>query len=162
MYRITPCLSVGPYLSADRIPALLAANVTHVLNVSNSHSATETLNAGFREVHDVPMLVDGRLPEVDVLHALDQLFRMTGEPLAHVYVHCVYGQQRSPTVLWLFLIACGVDAEAARLMIETRAMTATAGHPRLVGPEMVTVVRRHGAANKFHLVNENVITPYLG
>lgn len=162
MYRITPCLSVGPYPHGDRVAALVAANVTHVLNVSNSHSDTATLNANFREVCDVPMLVDGRLPEADVLHALDQLVRMTAESPAHVYVHCVYGQQRSPTVLWLFLVACGVDPEAARLMIETRAPAATAGHPRLVGPEIVTAVRQHGSENGFHRVNENVVTPYLG
>ena len=82
MYRVTPCLSVGPYPHGDRVAALLAANVTHVLNVSNSQSDTAALAADFREVIGVPMLVDGRLPEADVLHAIDQLFRMTAEPMA--------------------------------------------------------------------------------
>ena len=35
MYRITECLSIGPFASPERAEELLVAGVTHVLNVSD-------------------------------------------------------------------------------------------------------------------------------
>ncbi len=163
MYRITPCLSVGPFPYPERISALVAGGVTHILNVSSSHSTTDVVNRSeFRGVEDVLMVVEDQLPETDVLRALDRLFEFSQEPLAHVYVHCLYGQQRSPTVLWLFLIACGLEVETAREMISSRAHRATPGYSRLVGPGLVLAVQRHGQAKQFHKIKENAITPFQG
>ncbi len=50
MYRITQCLSVGPFASVERARALLAAGVTHVLNVSDGPSAVSGGEGSFAEV----------------------------------------------------------------------------------------------------------------
>src|SRR3954451_20692852 len=103
MFRITECLSVGPFASPERAEKLRAAGVTHVLNVSDGRSVV-SVDTGFVEGAGVPMYDGRRLPTATLVWALDTLHRMASAPGAHVYVHCMAGQLRSPTILWLYLI----------------------------------------------------------
>jgi hypothetical protein len=158
MFRITECLSVGPFASPERAGRLLAAGVTHVLNVSDGPSAISAA-AGFREVAAVPMHDSRRLPASTMVWALDTLHRMASAPGAHVYVHCVAGQLRSPTILWLYLIALGVPPDDARDWIEDRSPDAVAGHDRMVGDEHVLFAQKHGLANFFPHPRADLIVP---
>src|SRR5205807_1854229 len=101
--------------------------VTHVLNVADRVSEVSSAH-GFVEVADVPMHDSRRLPAFTMTWALDTLHRMASAAGAHVYVHCMAGQLRSPTILWLYLIALGVSREDARDWIEERSPDAVAGH----------------------------------
>src|SRR5438445_12922360 len=105
MYRITECLSVGPFASPERAKDLLAAGVTHILNVSDEPSEVFKSDGGFKEVAWVPMCDFKQLPHPLALQALDTLHRMVTEAEAHVYVHCIAGAIRSPTIIWMHLIA---------------------------------------------------------
>ena len=40
---------------------------------------------------------------------------MVIEPDSQVYIHCIAGQLRSPTALWLYLMACGVPPMGTKL-----------------------------------------------
>jgi hypothetical protein len=159
MYRITECLSVGPFASPERAVNLLASGVTHVLNVSDGASAVSCAT-GFTEVADVSMHDSRRLPAFTTVRALDTLHRMASAPGAHVYVHCVAGQLRSPTILWLYLIALGIPPKDARDWIETRAPDAVAGHHRMVDDSHVLLAQKHGLAHFFPHPRDNIITPY--
>jgi hypothetical protein len=158
MYRITECLSVGPFASPERAEKLRAAGVTHVLNVSDGPSAVSSAH-GFAEVADVPMHDSRRLPSFTMVWALDTLHRMASEPDAHVYVHCMAGQLRSPTILWLYLIALGVSQDDARDWIEERSPDAVAGHHRMVDGSHVLLAQKHGLANFFPHPRPNLILP---
>jgi hypothetical protein len=158
MYRITECLSVGPFASPERAGKLRAAGITHVLNVSDGRSAV-SVDTGFVEVADVPMHDGRRLPTATLVWALDTLHRMASAPGAHVYVHCVAGQLRSPTILWLYLIALGVPPDDARDWIEERSPDAVAGHHRMVGDEHVLFAQKHGLANYFPHPRPNLVVP---
>ena len=160
MYRITQCLSVGGFPSRERVKELLAAGVTHVLNVSDACNPVAVREGGFREVAWHPFDDFQRMPETDVLMALDTLHRMVSEPGAHVYVHCLAGHLRSPTILWLYLIACGFDAASARDLIEDRSPVAAPGARKLVGPSLVLRAQMHGLANYFPLPRGEVIVPF--
>src|SRR5262245_6445146 len=109
MFRITECLSVGPFASSARAKQLLAAGVTHVLNVSDGPSAVSAGEGSFADVAWVPMSDSARLSFGTAICAIDTLHRLVCEPDSHVYVHCVAGLVRSPTILWLYLIALGVS-----------------------------------------------------
>ena len=159
MYRITECLSVGPFASAERAEKLLAAGVTHVLNVSGGSSVVSCAT-GFTEVEDVPMHDGRRLPSFLMVRALDTLHRFASAPGAHVYVHCMAGQLRSPTTLWLYLIALGISPKDARDWIESRSPDAVAGHPRMVDETHVLLAQKHGLANFFPHPRPNIITPF--
>ena len=127
-YWITSTLAVGPFLSPSRVPLLQVAGVTDILNVSDARSYPETLAAGFRSVVFVPIAdcvpID---PETvgEVLLALDEMFQRQG---ARVFVHCLAGQNRSPTVIWLYLKSLGVNAQVAREMIESVSRDSIGGH----------------------------------
>lgn len=159
MYRITQCLSVGPFASSERVEKLLAAGVTHVLNVSDGPSHVSA-GDGFTDVTWVPMSDSRRLSHATALRALDALHEFASVPDSHVYVHCVLGIVRSPTILWLYLIALGVPPADARDIIETRAPRATAGHFRMVDQEHVRLVQKHGSANYFPLPRPDLIVPF--
>jgi hypothetical protein len=160
MYRITRALSVGRFPTPERAADLLAAGVTHVLNVSGGPSVLAAAEGSFREVAWVPLTDFGRVPEPLAVRALDTLHRMAGEPGSHVYVHCVFGQNRSPTVLWLYLVACGLPPEEARELIQSRSPDAIAGHPRLVTPELVRHVMTHGLVRYQPTLRPEVVAPF--
>src|SRR5215471_12464039 len=119
MFRITECLSVGPFPPPEHAEKLLAAGVTHILNVSDVPSMVSSAN-GFVEVAWVPMSDSRRLQHTTAVQALDTLHKLVSVPDSHAYVHCIAGQIRSPAILWLYLIALGVPLQDARDWIENR------------------------------------------
>lgn len=158
MYRVTQCLSVGPFALPERATELRAAGVTHVFNVSDTPSQLAAAD-GFAEVAEVPMSDSRRLSTFVLAFALDTLHRLVSKPGAHVYVHCVMGQLRSPTVLWLYLVALGVPPEEAREWIEVRSPDAVAGHHRMVDGEHVLFAQKHGLARFFPHPRPEVVVP---
>jgi hypothetical protein len=159
MFRITECLSVGPFASPERAELLRAAGVTHVLNVSDTASAISAAGHGFRAVAWVPMSDSRRLLPSTALWALGTLHQLASVPDAHVYVHCVLGMVRSPTILWLYLIALGVPPDDARDWIEERSPDAVAGHPKMVDREHVVLAQKCGLLNFFPHPRPNLIVP---
>jgi hypothetical protein len=143
VYPITHSLWIGPFASPERQPTLLAGGVTHILNVGE---APCVLSPGAGSLHEVtwrPVVDLERIPDAVALDCLDTLHRMVCEPGSRVYVHCLAGWNRSPTVLWLYLVGCGMDPDAAKALIVSRAWDAIPGHPRLVDAELLRVVCTH-------------------
>ncbi len=160
MYRITQCLSVGPFASPERAEKLLAAGVTHVLNVSDGPSHVSAGEGSFAEVAWVPMSDSRWLLPSTAVRALDALHGLVSVPGSHVYVHCVMGMARAPTILWLYLIACGLSPEGARDIIETRSPDATAGHFRMVDQGHVLLAQKHGRMYFFPHPRADIIVPF--
>jgi len=160
MYRITKCLSVGPFPSPERVEKLLSAGVTHVFNVSDTTSGVVSSAVGFKEVAWVPMSDSQRLPFPDAMLALDTLHGFASSPGSHVYVHCVAGLVRSPTILWLYLISLGVSGSDARKWIQQQSSMANAGSARMVDREHVLTARRHGLMNFLPLTRPEIVVPF--
>jgi hypothetical protein len=159
MFRITECLSVGPFASPQRAEMLRVAGVTHVLNVSDAPSIVKSSEGGFKGLAWVPLDDFTRMPHHRAVLALDTLHLMASEPGAHVYVHCIAGAIRSPTVLWLYLIALGVPPPDARNWIEERSHDAIPGHRRVVDHDHVLLAQKHGLAHFFPHPRPNIIVP---
>lgn len=140
---VTPRLSVGPFVSPERVPALIAAGITDLLNVSDSRSWAEVAAAGFRSISWIPIAdcvpIEGELV-VEALTRLDQLF---SQPEPRVLVHCLAGQNRSPTIIWLYLRSLGVNADVAKSMIESASPDAVGGHPLLLNAETIDAMVGH-------------------
>jgi protein-tyrosine phosphatase len=158
MYRVTQALSVGRFATPERAEELLAAGVTHILNVSDAPSRLASSEDGFQEVVWVPLDDSSRFPTQLTCQALDALHRMASKPGAHVYVHCIAGHLRSPTVLWLYLIACGIPMEDARAWIEERSPDAAPGTRRIVDAEHIALAQKHGRTNYLPLHRGEIIT----
>jgi len=160
MFHVTECLSVGPFAWADRAAELRAAGVTHVLNVSDQPNEVTAGEGSFASVAWVPMSDSKRLPTAVALRAIATLHELASKPDAHVYVHCVAGMVRSPTILWLYLIALGVPPKDARVWIETRSPRSNAGAAAMVDVEHVRLAQMHGLMNFFPHPRPNLIVPF--
>ena len=160
MFRITECLSVGPFASPERAEKLLAAGVTHVLNVSDQPSEISAGEGSFAGVAWVPISDSRQLPPPTAVRTLDAIHKLASIPDAHVYVHCVAGMIRSPTILWLYLIALGVSPDDARDWIEDRSPVAVAGHHRIVNQAHVLLAQKHGLMHFFPHPRPNLIVPF--
>ena len=160
MYRITKVLSFGPFASPERAKDLLAAGVTHVLNVSDGPSVVGAGEGSFAAVAWVPMSDSQRLERATAVRALDALHELVSVPGAHVYVHCVAGLVRSPTILWLYLIALGVHPRDARAWIEGRVPSANAGSSRMVDHEHVVLAQMHGLMHFFPHPRPEIVVPF--
>jgi protein-tyrosine phosphatase len=95
-----------------------------------------------------------------MIYALDALHELASAPESHVYVHCVAGLVRAPTILWLYLIALGVPAKDARQWIESRSKMANAGSSRMTDREHVRLAQMHGLAHYFPHPRPNLIVPF--
>jgi hypothetical protein len=86
-----------------------------------------------------------RVPDHLAVNCMTALHRMVCQPEARVYVHCIAGWNRSPTVVWLYLVACGLSEEEARRMIERQSCDSVPAHGRLVDSSLIELVRALGA-----------------
>jgi protein-tyrosine phosphatase len=109
----------------------------------------------------VPMSDSRQLMPLTALRAIDALHRLACVLDSHVYVHCVAGLIRSPTVLWLYLIACGLPPKYARDMIESRSPGAVAGHHQIVTDDHVSLVRKHGQMHFLPHPRREAIVPFV-
>jgi protein-tyrosine phosphatase len=157
-FDITRVLLQGPFATPQRAAALRDAGVTHILNVGEGPSVL-TVKSGFAEVVWRPVEDLQRVPDTTALACIDELHRIASVPGSRVYVHCVAGWNRSPTILWLYLVACGTAPEEAREMIARRTLDAVPGHGRLVDAELVRLVERHGQEHFLPLSRPEILAP---
>ena len=85
---------------------------------------------------------------------------MVVESDSHVYIHCIAGQLRSPTVLWLYLVACGVEPQDAREWIEDRSPDASPGSTRMVDDSHVRFAQQHGLARYLPHPRAEALAPF--
>src|SRR4051812_31628842 len=157
---ITPRIAQGPFASEPRGVRLRAEGMTHILNVGEAPSVLSAAPGGFREVAWHPVEDLARIPEEDALDCIGAIHRMLGESGSKVYVHCIAGQNRSPMVLWLYLVACGHDPAAAKRLIEERNLDAVAGHSRFVDEALIRRVILHGRENDWTTARAGLIDPF--
>lgn len=144
VFPITTRVAVGRFPAPLRCAYLLDQNYTHILNVSDATSLASTRDAGFAEVKDLYMDDFVRIPTKDALEAAGTLHAMLNVPDSLVYIHCIAGHMRSPTVLWLYLVGLGMDKNAAKQMITERSPDAQPGHDTLVDARLVASVKEWG------------------
>ena len=144
IFGITRSLWLGPFASPERQAALISVGITHILNVGEAPSVLFASDGFFREIAWHPIMDLERIPNVLVVDCLRTIHRMVCQPDSRVYVHCIAGWNRSPTVVWLYLIACGFPAAHARAVIEAQAPDAVPGHRSLVDDQLVNDIQEIG------------------
>jgi hypothetical protein len=137
MFRITRAIWQGRFAGPLRLAELRTAGITHILNVCEAPPALTLADGPFVELCSVEIEDLVPLPIDVALRALETLHRMTSTPEGRVYIHCIAGCNRSPTILWLYLVACGIEPELAVQEISRRNIDAIPAHPRLIYPQLV-------------------------
>lgn len=159
VYWITRRIAQGLFATQERARYLRLQGITHVLNVGESPSIITASEYGFQTVRDCPTPDFQQIPEETALTALDALHEMLCERDSKVYVHCVAGQNRSPTILWLYFIACGMSSDAAKNLIASHTMDAVPGHSQLVDYRLVDAVLAYGKKRFIPLPDPDILTP---
>ena len=159
VFRITNSIWLGPFASPERKSTLTAARVNHILNVGEAPSVLTTDEGQFRSVVWHPITDLELIPEELAGACLTSLHQMLSEADARVYVHCIAGLNRSPTVVWLYLVACGVAPKEAKAVVEKRAPDAIAGHSKLVDAGLVAAVQRVGSEHFFPHPRPDALIP---
>jgi protein-tyrosine phosphatase len=159
VFPITKRIAIGQFASEERCCRLIDRGVTHVLNVSDCESLASTAKAGFRKVIDFSVADLARIPDEHALRCLDTIHGVMSEPGSKLYIHCTAGQNRSPTVLWLYLVACGMEAGKAKHLIVERCPDAVPGHGSLVDDELIAAVRIHGSGEFCPLEDPAILQP---
>ena len=130
-----------------------------MLNVGEAGSIISAAEFGLVDVRDCTVVDFERIPDVAAIAAIDVLHGMLSVPDSRVYIHCTAGQNRSPTILWLYFLACGMLAENARALISDRSPDSVPGHAKLVDERLVALVTSHGAENYLPLSDPSILEP---
>ena len=145
IFRITNSIWLGPFASPERKSTLTAASINHILNVGEAPSVLTIDDGPFRSVVGHSIIDLEPIPEELAIACIASLHQMLSEAEARVYVHCIAGLNRSPTVVWLYLVACGIEPNEAKAIIEKRAPDAIAGHSKLVDAGLVAAIQKFGS-----------------
>jgi protein tyrosine phosphatase len=152
-------LYVGRFASRHRLVELQRLRVTDIVNVSDTPSQLTIDDGPFRSVTWFDIEDRIPIPTKIAIDALDQIHAALSANNGCVYVHCMAGWNRSPTVIWLYLLACGVDRELATTAICANAYDAVPGHALLVNSKLVESVMQHGRNNYVPHPRPSVLPP---
>jgi protein-tyrosine phosphatase len=159
VFRITRSIWLGPFASPERKSALTAVCITHILNVGEAPNILTANDGQVRHVIWHPIIDLELIPEPLAVASLESLHQMLSGADARVYVHCIAGLNRSPTVVWLYLVACGIEPAEAKAIVEKRAPDAIAGHSKLVDAGLVAAVQKFGSEHFLPHPRPDVLIP---
>lgn len=159
IYWITRSIAQGAYPELKQGVDLRKSGVTDIFNVGTAASILSVQAHGFTQVVDLPVEDLVRLPDAYVFDSLDRFHAALMQSGRKAYIHCVAGQNRSPAMLWLYLIACGVPPDEAKALIEDRTLDAVAGHPKLVDDTLVRTVTDYGKSHFLPLTRPETLEP---
>ena len=145
MFRITRNIWQGRFPSHQRLDELKRNAITHIVNVGESPSQLTEADGPFQRIVWSPIEDLARIPTSEAIGCVSAIHECICEMDSNVYIHCVAGWNRSPTVLWLYLVACGVDSAVAKNMIASVAYDAVPAHPKLIDDILVHEIAAYGA-----------------
>jgi hypothetical protein len=155
---LTDRIAFGRFATPERAAFLRSRGITHILNVSDAPSVIEAQQFGFDDVINQPIEDLSRISDDLVFQCCDVIDSVLRSSFHHkIYVHCTAGQNRSPTMVWLFLIACGTEPETAKRMIVSQSPDAVPGHNALVDDELIARVVERGQARNLAMPNSHKV-----
>ncbi|MDI7259542.1 MAG: dual specificity protein phosphatase [Thermodesulfobacteriota bacterium] len=115
--QITSRIYQGGWLLPRDIPELVRLGVTHILNLDLPYEdpmpfieANITLQNVY--IRDFCLMT----PQL-VRDAIEVIDKSLSSPGHKIYIHCIEGVNRSPTITWLYLIRTGLSPEEATVKV---------------------------------------------
>ncbi|UCE33832.1 MAG: dual specificity protein phosphatase family protein [Deltaproteobacteria bacterium] len=117
--QITSQIYQGGWLRPQDIPELVQLGITHVLNLDLPYTtdplpfveANITVHNAYIRDHCL------MLPQL-VREVIEVIDRSLSSPGNKIYIHCVEGVSRSPTITWFYLIYTGLSPEEAAAKVK--------------------------------------------
>ena len=116
--QITPRIYQGGWRRAQHIPELIELGITHVLNLDLPSTDPLPLAEANITLHNIPVRDYCLMTPQLVREIMDVIDRSLSSPAHKIYIHCVVGVSRSPTIAWLYLIHKGHSPEDATAKVK--------------------------------------------
>jgi protein-tyrosine phosphatase len=125
--QITSQIYQGGWLRPQHIPELVQLGITHVLNLDLPSTDPLPLDEVNITLHNVPVRDYCLMTPQLVREIIDVIDTSLSSPGHKIYIHCVVGVSRSPTIAWLYLIHKGFTPEDATAKIKPNPVLYDAG-----------------------------------
>jgi protein-tyrosine phosphatase len=125
--QITSQIYQGGWLRPQHIPELVQLGITHVLNLDLPSTDPLPLDEVNITLHNVPVRDYCLMTPQLVREIIDVIDTSLSSPGHKIYIHCVVGVSRSPTIAWLYLIHKGFTPEDASAKIKPNPVLYDAG-----------------------------------
>lgn len=163
LFRITRNIWQGRFASRQRLDELRRNAITHIINVGESPNQLTEADGPFQRIVWNPIEDLVRIPTADAIGCVNAVHECVCDMASNVFIHCVAGWNRSPTVLWLYLIACGIDSTVAKNMIASVSYDAVPAHTKLIDDILVHEIAAYGATRFIpHPRPEALTAPNVG
>lgn len=150
----------GDFASERNLSELRRASITHIVNVGESPNQLHPEDGPFVRLAWCPIEDLVLIPEDAALECLEVLHTATCDGDSNVYIHCVAGWNRSPTILSLYLLACGVERGIASKLVSQASYDAVPFHSKLINEELLKSVVKHGHSSFLpHKRPQAILTP---
>ena len=116
--QITPQIYQGGWLRPHHIPELVQLGITHVLNLDLPSTDLLPLAEANIRLHNIPVRDYCLMTPQLVREIMDVIDKSLSSPAHKIYIHCVVGVSRSPTIARLYLIHKGFSPEDATAKIK--------------------------------------------
>ena len=125
--QITSQIYQGGWLRPQHIPELVQLGITHVLNLDLPSTDPMPLHEANITLHNVPVRDYCLMTPQLVREIIEVIDTSLSSPGHKIYIHCVVGVSRSPTITWLYLIHKGLSPEDATAKIKPNPVLYDAG-----------------------------------
>jgi protein-tyrosine phosphatase len=116
--QITTRIYQGGWLRPHHIPELVRLGITHVLNLDLPSTDPLPLAEANITLHTIPVRDYCLMTPQLVREIMEAIDRVLSSPAHKIYIHCVVGVSRSPTIAWLYLIHKGHSPEDATAKVK--------------------------------------------
>jgi protein-tyrosine phosphatase len=111
--QITPRIYQGGWLRLQYIPELVQLGITHILNLDHPYEDPLPVIEANLTLHNIYIRDQSLMTPQLVRDAIAVIDRSLASPDHKIYIHCIEGVSRSPTIAWLYLIHTGLSPEDA-------------------------------------------------
>jgi len=130
--RITPRTYQNGYITEKQAPELRSLGITHLLNLDLPYAETKIVMPADLKVVEMLLYDMAPMSTADARRVVAIIQRAVELEGGKIYVHCNAGLSRSPTAVWLYLVASDWDPAKASETIGTAATHLDAPDPILI------------------------------
>jgi protein-tyrosine phosphatase len=117
--EITSRIYQGGWLRPGDIPELVRLGITHIINLDLPYEDPLPFLEAKLTFHNLFVRDYCLMTPQLVRDAIEIIDRSLSSPAHKIYIHCIEGVSRSPTITWLYLIHTGLSPEDAAARIKT-------------------------------------------